>query len=124
MENKFLEIQLKAKKAVIVESLERMGIANKEKKILYPSCYLYEKDGKFYLLHFKQMFSLLRKDSYDNITNGDLERRNSIAFCLKKWGLIDVDEKDIENHNIFVYVISFKDKRDWQIYHKFDRNLI
>lgn len=124
MKNEFLEIQLKADKAIIVESLERMGIANKEKKILYPSCYIYEKDGKIYLLHFKQMFSLLRKDSYDNITEGDLRRRNSIAFCLQKWGLINIDEKDIEPYNVFVYVLSHKDKKEWQIFHKFNRNLV
>lgn len=119
-----LEIKLKTDKAVIIESLCRMGIANKDKKIIYPSVYLYEKDGNFYLTHFKQMFSLIRKDAYNNITEDDLERRNAIAFCLKKWGLIDISEEVITPHNMFVFVLPYREKKNWQIFHKFNRNMI
>lgn len=119
-----LEIKLKTDKAVIIESLCRMGIANKDKKIIYPSVYLYEKDGNFYLTHFKQMFSLIRKDAYNNITEDDLERRNAIAFCLKKWGLIDISEEAITPHNMFVFVLPYREKKNWQIFHKFNRNMI
>lgn len=119
-----LEIKLKTDKAVIIESLCRMGIANKDKKIIYPSVYLYEKDGNFYLAHFKQLFSLIRKDAYNNITEDDLERRNAIAFCLKKWGLIDISEEVITPHNMFVFVLPYQEKKNWQIFHKFNRNMI
>jgi len=106
---------------VIKETLNRIGIANKKKKILYPSCYLYTgEDDRFYLVHFKQMFLLTRDSAYNALCEDDLLRRNAIAFCLKNWGLIEVNNEEIEPHNKFVFVLPHNQKHEWKISHKFN----
>ena len=107
---------------VIKETLTRIGIANKKEKILFPSCYIYQNFEDFYIVHFKEMFILTRENGYNNISEEDLERKNSIIFCLKNWGLIDVDMELIENHDKFVYVLPFGQKDQWEICHKFNVN--
>jgi hypothetical protein len=119
-----LEIKLLKDEQVITESLTRIGICNKSKMLLYPSCYMYKKDETYYICHFKQMFSLVREQAYNNLTDEDINRRNAIAFCLKKWGLIDVAEESIQPHNINVFVLPYKEKSKWNITHKFNRNLL
>lgn len=115
-----LEVELLVDKKIVMETLSRAGIANKKDKVLFPSCYLYEEDGKCYLAHFKQMFILTRKTAYDNICQDDIERRNAIAFLLKSWGLINiVNEDSVEDRKKYVFVLNYKDKADWQINHKF-----
>jgi hypothetical protein len=115
-----LEIKLIAEPKVIIETCNRIGIANKKDNILYPSCYLYTINNKFYLVHFKQMFILTRENGYNNICDDDIIRRNAIAFCLKNWGLIEVSNEDITPYNKFVYVLPFDQKKDWKICHKFN----
>ena len=103
-----LEIKVLVDDKVIKETCNRIGIANKKNKILYPSCYLYEKDDKFYIAHFKKLFLLEKENAYDNICEDDILRRNAIIYCLQQWGLIQiVDEKMIEPHNKFVFVLRF-----------------
>jgi hypothetical protein len=114
-----LKIDLKVDKKVVQETLSRMGIANKKNKILYPSCYLYEKNGIFYIAHFKQLFSITRSEGYDNISEEDIIRRNAVVFCLKKWGLIDVVE-NITPCDRFIFVLPFNDRTNWIIKHKFN----
>jgi hypothetical protein len=113
-----LKIKLLEDKKVIQETTNRIGIANKKKKVLFPSCYLYERDGDTYLVHFKQLFSLTRSNGYNNISIEDITRRNAVAFCLKNWGLIDIDDESIDPHDIYVFVLPHKDKNDWEINHK------
>lgn len=120
--DKLIEIKPLADIAVIKETLARCGIANKKKKILYPSCYLYEAFGVYYIAHFKQLFLLTRQDGYNNLCEDDLARRNGIIFCLKNWGLIDVDESIIEPHDKFIFVLPFKEKNEWTISNKFNIN--
>ena len=115
---KLLKVQLLADKKVIQETLNRMGISNKKKKVLFPSCYIYEEDGECYLVHFKQLFTMSRDDAYDNISEQDILRRNSIAFCLKNWGLIDIEDKFIEPHDSYVFVLPYDQKDEWTITHK------
>jgi len=112
-----LKIKLLADKKVVQETTNRIGIANKRKKILYPSCYIYEKDGEIYLAHFKQLF-VLRDNGYNNVCDEDIKRRNAVAFCLKNWGLIEVEDTDIVPHDTFVFVLPHKEKQDWKISHK------
>jgi len=118
--NKLLEVKVLVDDKVIKETLNRIGIANKKEKVLYPSCYLYEKDGKFYLVHFKEMFLLTRPAAYNAICEDDVLRKNAIAFCLKNWGLIDVPNELIEPHNKFVFVLPHNQKNEWKISHKFN----
>jgi hypothetical protein len=124
MKRDLLEIKILVDKKIIVESLHRIGIADKKRKILYPSCYLFSKDGKDYLCHFKELFLLdEKKEAYDNISQQDIQRKNAIAFCLKNWGMIDVATEAIEPHDCFVFVLPHKVKAEWQIVHKFSAKL-
>jgi hypothetical protein len=120
-----LEVSLLVDMKVVAETLTRVGISNKKKKILYPSCYIIEKEGKYYLAHFKQLFLLTRSSAYNAICEDDIARRNAIAYCLKQWGLIDVDEKLITPHSMYVFVLNHEDKAAWSISHKFNlRSLV
>lgn len=120
--DKLIEIKPTADIAVIKETLSRCGIANKKKNILYPSCYLYEAFGVYYIAHFKQLFLLTRQDGYGNLSDDDIKRRNAIIFCLKNWGLIEVNDDDIKDHNMFVFVLPFKEKNSWTVCNKFNIN--
>jgi hypothetical protein len=114
-----IEVFPKVEIKVIKETLSRIGIADKKNRILWPSCYLFEQDGKFYVVHFKQVFKLTRENYFDNLSQEDIGRRNSIVFCLQGWTLIDIpDVSVIEPHNTFVFVLPFNQKRDWVIEHK------
>lgn len=107
--------------SVIRETLTRIGIADKKRKILYPSCNLIELNDNYYICHFKNMFILTKENGYDNMSEEDICRRNSIIYCLQNWNLIDVDITcDIEPHDIYVYVLPFKEKNNWTIIQKFN----
>jgi hypothetical protein len=114
-----IEVIPKVEVPIVVETLARIGIANKKEKILYPSCYLYEDiDSRFFIYHFKELF-LLKTDrsGYSNITEDDIMRKMSIVSLLVKWNLIEVvDQFDIET--MFVFTIPFKEKNDWIVRHK------
>ena len=64
---KFLKINLSVDKRVVQETLNRIGVSNKKEKVLYPSCYIIEENDEYFLVHFKQLFSLSRNDAYENI---------------------------------------------------------
>jgi hypothetical protein len=64
------------------------------------------------------LFTLSRNDAYDNVSEQDILRRNSIAFCLKNWGLIEVEDKFIEPHDSYVFVLPHDEKNEWTITHK------
>lgn len=109
-------VDILVKENVVKETLSRIGIANKKEQILYPSCYLYE--SKIY--HFKELFLLTRNSAYNGITEDDYVRRNSIIFCLKNWGLVDVNEENIKPYDKKVFVLPYNEKRNWRILHKFN----
>jgi hypothetical protein len=119
MNDELLEIELLVDKKIIIETLSRIGIVIDNKRTLYPSCYLWQMDNKYYLAHFKQLFKFLNEKSYDNLIDDDLIRRNSIAFCLEKWGLIKVINNEmIKEHNKFVFILPYNEKQEWTIKHK------
>ena len=115
-----IEVTIKVDLPVISETLTRLGIISKKRKILYPSSYIIEHFGKFYIFHFKEMFSITRADYYNNISEEDIKRKNSIIFCLKNWGMIDVDLELIKPHDLYISVLPFKDKSSYCISHKFN----
>jgi len=115
-----IEIVLKCDKKVIIETLSRMGILNRKEKILYPSSYLYEDNGRFFIAHFKELFKITRDNAYVNICDEDILRLKAIVWNLRNWGLVDANEEDIEPHNKYIHVINFKDKHQYQISHKFN----
>lgn len=115
-------IEIKLKKGiepkVVIETLSRIGIANKREKVLYPSCYLYLDSGKSYIGHFKEIYAL-KEGGFNNISEDDIKRLNSVTLCLKKWDLIDiVDKKKLEETENFIFILPFKDKNQWKISHK------
>jgi len=124
MSMEMIEIIPKVEIPIIVETLSRIGIANKKEKILYPSCYLYSKANKNYICHFKELF-LLRNEhvGYSNISEDDILRKKSIINLLEKWNLIEVIPlEDIDT--IFVFTIAHKDKNLWTIKHKINLDTI
>lgn len=120
-----VDVKLLVDSKIVKETLSRMGIANKRDKVLFPSCYLYcKEDGEYMITHFKEVFLLTRPNAYNQICEEDIKRRNAIAFLLKQWGLIDVNDEDIEPHDIYVYSISHADKKEWQIDNKINTRTI
>jgi len=105
------------------ETLTRIGISSKKEKILYQSCHILHKQGKYYIVHFKEMFALDGKPT--DISENDLSRRNAIAKLLEEWELIKiVDPESIKTPPpIFlsqIKIISHKEKNDWQLIPKYN----
>lgn len=114
-----IEVKLKNETNLIKETLSRIGIANKKQKILYPSCYLYEKDDKFFIVHFKELFMIRSPDAYHGFDENDLTRKLSIIKLLERWDLIEsVGMDDFETS--YIFILSHKDKKNWRIVHKFN----
>ena len=113
-----VKVELLKDANVISETLERIGIANIGLKTLWPSCYLYTENEEHFIVHFKELFLLTKENSYNNVSEKDIERRNAVIWNLKNWGLINVDESLIEPHSEKVFVLQHKEKREWKIEHK------
>ena len=119
-----IEIIPKTNINIIEETLSRIGVCDRKNKIIYPTSILYfDIDSKYYLCHFKEMFQLRRdRPSYNNLSNEDLVRLNSIALLLEDWGMIDIlslpEDEDIET--VYVYVLPHSQKNQWVIKNKFN----
>jgi len=103
------------------ETLTRIGVASRKEKKLYQSCHILHKKGKYYIVHFKELFALDGKPS--NLTDNDLQRRNRIARLLSDWGLIEevtpAADEDLAPLNQ-IKVLSFKDKGEWTLESKYN----
>ena len=103
------------------ETLTRIGVASRKERKLYQSCHILHKQGRYYIVHFKELFALDGKKT--NLTNNDVQRRNRIAQLLSDWGLVTVVEKksveDIAPLNQ-IKVLSFKDKDEWTLESKYN----
>ena len=103
------------------ETLTRIGVASRKEKKIYQSCHILHKQGKYYIVHFKELFALDGKKA--NFSDNDIQRRNRIAQLLSDWGLINVvnsDQiKDLAPLNQ-IKVLSFKDKSDWTLESKYN----
>lgn len=104
----------------IRETLSRIGVASRKDKILYQSCNILHKLGKYYICSFKELFALDGK--YCSLTVNDLQRRNRVAFLLQDWGLLSIVEpdnfKDVAPLNQ-IKVIAFKEKDEWTLIQKY-----
>ena len=105
------------------ETLTRIGVASKKDKTLYQSCHILHKQGRYYIVHFKELFALDGKPT--DISENDLSRRNAITKLLQDWDLVTVVNKtQIETPPpIFlsqVKIISHKEKDDWQLVPKYN----
>ena len=105
------------------ETLTRIGVASKKEKILYQSCHILHKQGRYYIVHFKELFALDGKPT--DISENDLSRRNAIANLLEDWGLIAlVNKKSTQTPEpIFlsqIKILSHKEKNEWQLIPKYN----
>ena len=104
----------------IKETLTRIGVAARKDKILYQSCHILHKQGKFYIVHFKEMFALDGKPT--DYSEEDLGRRNTIAKLLEDWGLltiVDPSAMTISTPMNLIKIIAFKDKPEWELVQKY-----
>ena len=127
--NKLLEVKLLVDPNVIKETLSRMGIVDKKNKIIYQSCHLLKQFDTYYLVHFKQLFTLTpSKNGYrgfGNVSLEDIERRNSIALWLIKWHMISIDDmNDFIRHRTKFDNISHNDAVNYKKVRKFNINNI
>ena len=104
----------------IRETLTRIGVASKKDKKLYQSCHILHKQGKYYIVHFKELFKLDGKSS--DFSDNDRSRRNTIVNLLKEWGLISVTKNDeFEEAPISqIKILSHKEKDEWELVPKYN----
>lgn len=104
------------------ETLTRIGVSSRKERVLYQSCHILHKQGKYYIVHFKELFALDGKPS--NISENDIQRRNAIANLLEEWGLVQIQNRPLIEGNIAplhqIKIISFREKDDWQLIAKYN----
>ena len=122
--SKFVEIVLTEQDDFLKvrETLTRIGVSSRKEKVLYQSCHILHKQGKYYIVHFKELFALDGKPS--NISENDIQRRNAIAVLLEEWGLVKIINSNILTDNIAplhqIKIISFKEKGEWSLIAKYN----
>jgi len=106
----------------IKETLTRIGVASKKDKKLYQSCHILHKQGKYYIIHFKELFSLDGKET--DFSDEDKGRRNTIAFLLQDWGLLKIsDPENLGSQKApmnQIKILSHKEKHDWELVPKYN----
>ena len=106
----------------IRETLTRIGVASRKDRTLYQSCHILHKRGKYYLVHFKELFALDGKDS--SITENDIARRNAIARLLEEWKLLKIVKPEQASTPLApmsqIKVLPHKEKNDWKLVAKYN----
>ncbi len=105
------------------ETLTRIGVASRKEKKLYQSCHILHKQGRYYIIHFKELFALDGKKA--NLSINDVQRRNRIVKLLVDWGLVIIDDKVLESIQDVsplnqIKVISFREKGEWSLETKYN----
>ena len=103
------------------ETLTRIGVASRKDKTLYQSCHILHKQGKYYIVHFKELFALDGKKS--TLTKNDIQRRNTISLLLQDWNLIDIVKKESTEDKAplsQIKVLPFKEKKEWTLSAKYN----
>ena len=103
------------------ETLTRIGVASRKDKVLYQSCHILHKQCRYFIVHFKELFALDGKSA--DLTENDLQRRNTIAKLLIDWGLVQIinPEKFTDLAPLSqIKVIAFKDKNEWSLQTKYN----
>lgn len=123
MIDKLVEVTLDKKDDFLKvrETLTRIGIAAKNDNVLYQSCHILHKQGKYYIVHFKELFELDGKPS--NMSDADVARRNTIANLVAEWGLVKLVDPDKTKENVTplsqIKILSFKEKNEWKLVSKY-----
>ena len=105
----------------IIETLTRIGVASRKDNKLYQSCHILHKQGRYFIVHFKELFLLDGKKS--NLEENDVARRNTIATLMSDWGLLGIENKDKAQPVAplrQIKIISFKDKDQWKLCPKYN----
>jgi len=106
----------------IRETLTRIGVASRKDRTLYQSCHILHKRGKYYLVHFKELFALDGKDS--SITENDIARRNAIARLLEEWNLLKIVHTEQASTPLApmsqIKVLPHKEKNEWKLVAKYN----
>jgi len=104
------------------ETLTRIGVSSRKEKVLYQSCHILHKQGRYAILHFKELFALDGKPS--NLSENDVQRRNAIAKLLEEWELVTILNPRIMEDNIApihqIKIISYREKDDWDLISKYN----
>ena len=120
---KMLEVQLKEPDDFLKvrETLTRIGVASRKDKKLFQSCHILHKQGRYFIVHFKELFALDGK--FANFSENDLERRNTIASLLADWGLVSIlNKEDVQDKAPLsqIKVLAFKEKDEWDLQAKYN----
>ena len=102
------------------ETLTRIGVASRKDKKLFQSCHILHKQGRYFIVHFKELFLLDGKKS--NLEENDIARRNTIAQLMSDWGLITLESSRIDLYAPMrqIKIIPFKEKNDWELCPKYN----
>ena len=104
------------------ETLTRIGVASRKEKVLYQSCHILHKQGRYYIVHFKELFALDGKPT--NFSEDDIARRNAIANLIAEWGLVQLinpnKTKDPVAPLSTIKILPYKDKDDWELVTKYN----
>ena len=120
-QDKMLEVKLKEPDDFLKvrETLSRIGVASRKERKLYQSCHILHKQGRYFIVHFKELFALDGKQT--NLSENDIARRNTIAKLLKDWGLVEIQgEAEPIAPLSQIKIISFKEKNDWTLETKYN----
>ena len=105
----------------IKETLTRIGVSSRKEKKLFQSCHILHKRGRYYIVHFKELFAL--DGLHSDIDDNDIARRNKIIKLLEEWGLLDIIDKEKVKEPICeinqLKILSYKDKGDWELCPKY-----
>ena len=103
------------------ETLTRIGVASRKDRTIYQSCHILHKQGRYYIVHFKELFALDGKQT--NFSDNDKARRNTIANLLAEWGLVDLKDKNSEEPVAplsQIKVLPYKEKDEWTLTAKYN----
>lgn len=118
----FIEVKLPSDEDFlkIKETLTRIGVASEKKRMLYQSCHILHKQGRYFIVHFKELFALDGKPT--DFTNEDKLRRNAIATLLEEWGLVKlVSSQTLDRAPLSqIKILPFKEKNQWQLVAKYN----
>ena len=105
----------------VKETLTRIGVASRKEQKLFQSCHILHKQGRYFIVHFKELFLLDGKKS--NLEENDIARRNTIATLISDWGLISIEDASLAKPQApmrQIKIISFKDKTQWELSPKYN----
>jgi hypothetical protein len=101
------------------ETLSRIGVASRKERKLYQSCHILHKQGRYYIVHFKELFALDGKNT--NLSDNDIQRRNTIANLLSDWGLVEIlGNAEPVAPLSQIKVLSFSEKNEWKLEAKYN----